>query len=57
VKSADPYISEDDAKNYFNVTSEYLYGTNYALCLTEPMDTAADEMLKTLTGTDQDNAR
>ena len=50
VKAKDPYISDDDSKNYFKVTSEYLYGTSYAVCLTEPMDAAADELLETLNG-------
>ncbi|MCR5790479.1 MAG: hypothetical protein K6G83_11390 [Lachnospiraceae bacterium] len=50
VKGNDPYISVDDAKNYFDVIGEYLYGTDYAVCLTEPMDTKAGELLSALTG-------
>ncbi len=51
VKTKDPYISDEDAKNYFHVSAEYLYGSTYAVCLTETMDAAANEMLETFTGT------
>ncbi|MCR4657919.1 MAG: hypothetical protein K5770_17100 [Lachnospiraceae bacterium] len=44
VKAADPMISEDDAKNYFGVDAEYIYGSSYAVCLTDTMEAQAKEL-------------
>ena len=50
-----PYISEDDATDLFDCHSEYVTNSDYAVCLTGPMDGRAKELLDTLTGDDNSN--
>jgi len=48
VYSGSVYISEDDAKTYFECDAEYAYKTDYAICLTAPKQTAVEEYTKAL---------
>ena len=48
VSQKDPYISEDDATDLFDVYCEYLVKTNYAVCLTATMDSRVKEVLEAL---------
>ncbi len=49
------YISEEDAQNYFNCTSEYAYDTNYAICLTATKQKQVDECVEELSELYKDN--
>ncbi len=42
-------VGETDANKYFNCTAEYAHGTDYAICLTGPMETAVGEYVTALT--------
>jgi hypothetical protein len=42
------YIAEEDADTFFNCRAEYIYGTEYAVCLTSPMQTAVAEYVEKL---------
>ena len=42
----DLYLSEDDARTYFNCDTEYLSGTSYAVCMSSQMQTAAEDAVE-----------
>ena len=42
-------VGETDANKYFNCTAEYAYGTDYAICVTGPMEAAIAEYVEALT--------
>lgn len=42
------YIAEEDADTFFKCRTEYIYGTEYAVCLTGPMQTAVAEYVEKL---------
>ena len=50
VKSGVPYISEDDAKEYFVCTAEYIPDSSDAVCLTANIASLADDIEKALEG-------
>ncbi len=45
-----PYISEDDGKNYFGCTAEYVPTTTHAVCVPETIQGRVDELFALLTG-------
>ena len=45
-----PYISEDDADVLFKCEAEYVNDTSYAVCLTEELESKAEELLAEFTG-------
>jgi hypothetical protein len=49
VYSGTLFIGEDDAKDYFKCITEYANNTDYAICLTSPMQTKVDNYTETLT--------
>ena len=48
VYSGQIYIAEDDAQNYFNCLAEYLFNTQYAVCLTGSKQSKVDEYTQAL---------
>ena len=48
VMQGDVYISENDAADLLGCYAEYITNTQYAICLTETMETKADEILEKL---------
>ncbi len=42
-------LGETDTSKYFNCIGEYLYGSDYAVCLTGPMQSAVDQNVEALT--------
>ena len=42
------FIGEDDANNYFTCLAEYCMGTDYAICVTGPMQSEVEEMVNSL---------
>lgn len=43
-----PYLAQADAATYFQCEAEYIEGTDYGICLTQAMQTQAEELLDTL---------
>ena len=48
VYSGQIYIAEDDAQNYFNCLAEYLFNTQYAVCLTGSKQAKVEEYTQAL---------
>ena len=42
-------LGEEDAQTYFKCIAEYAYNTDYAVCVTGPMQSAVDECVEALT--------
>lgn len=50
LQGSNVYLPQDAVSRYFDCTSEVITGTGYAFCLTDVMNTSADELLESLKG-------